>query len=91
MQTLNDEEQGRCKTSVVLFGVLSEKFKPWHNETLLPLQYCKLIRQESVNAEEWMDCLKIRANECEYKEKRIIKEQFINGINEDVMKEIIQS
>ena len=39
------------------------------------------------NAEEWMGYLRLKANECEYKEKdRRLKEQFINGINDDEMK-----
>ena len=33
------------------------------------LQYFKLIREENENAEEWMDYLRIKANECGYKEK----------------------
>ena len=46
MQTLNDEEQGKFKTSMGLFEVLSENFKLQHNETILSLQYFKLIREQ---------------------------------------------
>ena len=35
VQTLNDEEQAKCKTSSELLGVLSDKFKPTHNEIKL--------------------------------------------------------
>ena len=39
MQTLNIEKHEKCRTSMGLFEVLSDKFKPQHNETTLPLQY----------------------------------------------------
>ena len=35
-----------------MFKVLSEKFQSQHNETILSLQYCKLIREQRENAEE---------------------------------------
>ena len=47
MQTLNYQEQEKYKTSVGLFKVLSQKFKPQHNKIILSLQYCKLIREQS--------------------------------------------
>ena len=47
MQMLNAEVQEKCKTSIRLFEVLSENFEPQHNETMVPLQYCKLIGQQS--------------------------------------------
>ena len=74
-----------------LFEVLSKKFKPQHNETILLLQYWKLIREQSENAGEWMDCLRLKENECKYRAKdRKLKEQFINGKNNNkMMKEII--
>ena len=35
---------------------------------------------------EWKGCLIIKANECSYNEKnRRLREQFINGINDDDM------
>ena len=40
MQTLNDEEQVQCRTSMGLLEVFSEKFKPKHNERILSLKYC---------------------------------------------------
>ena len=45
VQTLTDNEQEKFKVSSDLF-TLSEKFKPQHNETILSLQYCKLIKEE---------------------------------------------
>ena len=66
------------------FKVLSETFKPQHNETILSLQYCKLIREQSENAEGLKGHLKIQTNICKYKERdRILKEQFITGLNDD--------
>ena len=32
-------------------------------------QYGKLIKEQSENADEYMGCLRIKANECEYKKK----------------------
>ena len=46
VQTLIDNEQEEYQTSSGLFEVLSEKFKPQHHETMLSLQYCKLIREK---------------------------------------------
>ena len=39
-----------------------------------------------------MGCLRVKASDCEYKEKeRMLKEQLINGINDDyMMTEIIR-
>ena len=51
MQTLDDEEEEKSKTSIGLFKVLIENFKPQHNETLLSLQYCKQ-RKQSKNPKE---------------------------------------
>ena len=51
MQTINGEENEKCKTSMSLFEVLSEKFRSQHNETTLSLQYCK-VRQQYKNAKE---------------------------------------
>ena len=39
VQTLNDREQEKCKTSSGLFEVLNEEFKLQQNETILSLQY----------------------------------------------------
>ena len=40
MQTVTDEEQGKCKTSVKLFKVLVNILS---DSIILSLQYCKLI------------------------------------------------
>ena len=51
----------------------------------------KLIREQNENAEEWMDNLRIKANNCGYKDKDIrLKEPLINDINDDMMTEIIR-
>ena len=63
MQALNDEEQEKCKASMGLSEVLCEKFKLQNNDTMLSLQYCKLIRQQNENGEEWMGHLRIKAGE----------------------------
>ena len=50
------------------------------------LQYCKLAREQNESMKEWTGHLRIKANECRYKEKdwRLI-EQFINAINDNDM------
>ena len=37
VQRLNDGEQERCQAKIGLFELLSDKFKPQCNETMLPL------------------------------------------------------
>ena len=69
IKTFNDEDQEKCKTSFKLFEVMSKTFKPPHNETILPLPNCKLIRDQRENAEEEMGYHKMRANECKHNEK----------------------
>ena len=90
-QEVSHKAKKKCKTTVGLFDVLSEKFKLQHNQTILSLKYWKLIREQSKNADEWVGYLRMKANEYEYKEKdRRLKEQFINGIKDDkLMTEII--
>ena len=34
----------------------------------MPLKYYKLIREQNKNAKEWMDSLRIKTNECGFKE-----------------------
>ena len=38
VQTLNDEEQEKFKTSIGLLEVLNKRFKPQYSETILSLQ-----------------------------------------------------
>ena len=88
MQTLNDKDKEKYKTSMGLFEVLNENLS--HSTmTILSLQYCKLISKHNENTEEWMGHLRIKSTECEYKRKdKILKEQFIININnDDMMKE----
>ena len=68
MKTLSEEEK-KSKTSMWLFKVLSENFKTRQDETILPLQYCQLIIKQREKTEEWMGCLRMKSNECKYKEK----------------------
>ena len=74
-----------------LFKVLSENFKTQHNEMILLLQYCELIREQSKSPKEWTDCIRIKASDYKYKEKdKRLKEWLIIGIdNDEVMKKII--
>ena len=92
IQTLNDNKKENFKTSAWLVQMLTEKIKPQHNETILLLQYSKLIREGKEVADKWMDFLSIKENECEYEEEdKQWKEQFINGINDEhMMTEIIK-
>ena len=43
--TLNYREEEKSKKSSGMLEVLSENFKPQHNETVLSLSYCKLERE----------------------------------------------
>ena len=72
-----------------MFEVLSEKFKLQPNETILLLQYCKLIGDQNEKAKEWMGCNTIETNDSGCKKDRRLKLQLINGINDDdIMTEI---
>ena len=85
MQTLNHGEQEKWKACSRLLEVLSEKSKPLHNETTLSLQYSQSVEKKK-NANELIDCLRLNANECKYKERgRRLEEHFINRINDDDM------
>ena len=64
---------------------LNEEFKPQHNETILLLQDYKVVREEEVNGEEWMGYLKIKANECEYKEIDTRLEAQLKEITNEVI------
>ena len=57
---------------------------------ILPLQYCKLHRNDNESTYELMGWLCIRATECNYKEHdRRPKEQIIYGIDNDEIKQKI--
>ena len=45
-----------------LFEMLIDKFKSQHNEIILSLQYCQLIREQNKNPKEWMGHLRIKVN-----------------------------
>ena len=55
--------QDKCR----LFKGLRKMLKSQYNETVLSLQYCKLTKEQNDNADEWMGCLRLKANECDYK------------------------
>ena len=46
VHVLTDNEGENCETSTELLEVLSEKFKPHHNQTILSLQKCQLVQEE---------------------------------------------
>ena len=56
------------------------------------LQFCKLIRHNGENAEEWMGRIQLAAIECNYKQlDRQLKEQFIHGVDDaEMLKETIK-
>ena len=65
-----------------------------HSETILSLQYFKLVWQCDEISEEWMGFLGVKAPGHKYKDKdSCLKEQSINGINDkgkmaNIIKEI---
>ena len=65
MQILNDEEKE--KNVKPAWGYLEYWVK--HLKQILSFQYCKIIREQSENAEVWMSYLRMKANECKCKEK----------------------
>ena len=74
---LEDLTKGEQETSRTIKGL--------HTEIILSLQYCKLSRWDDENA-EWLGRLQLMAAECRYKElDRHLKEQFINGLNDNSM------
>ena len=72
--------------------MLKENFRLQHKEMILSLQYCRVNSKDNECTWERMVTLCIMAGECSYKGyDRRLKEQFINGIdNEDMIKEIIK-
>ena len=71
----------KCETSPELFEMPIEKFQSQHNETILSMKYCKLVRENRKSAEEWLKAI--------IKKDRRFKEHFINGID-DMITEIIR-
>ena len=63
--------------------MLSDKFKPQHNDTIVSLKYWKLYREQNENAEEWTGHLRIKGNGCWHKENdRRLNKQFLYGITQ---------
>ena len=65
-----------------LLVVLSERSKPQCIQTLLSLQYCKLIREQKENGNGWMDHVRLKKS---VGTKKRLRRQFINGIIDDDM------
>ena len=66
--------------------MLAAKFKPQYNETVKSLQFRKLYRLENESADEWMGRLWVVVAECNFRElDRQLKEQFIHGLNDQLM------
>ena len=63
------EEQEECKTSKGLFEVLRENIKPHYSKTKLSLQYYKLIREQSENAERGQTTSELRQINVNIKKK----------------------
>ena len=62
-----------------LFQILSEKLTSQCDNTIPAI--LQTNRQQNEYAEEWMAHLRMKENECDYKEKeRSLKEQLINDI-----------
>ena len=76
-----------------VFEVSSDNLKSQHYDTIMLLQCCKLKTEQNENIEEWMGHLRIKAVECDCKEKdTMLKEQFIHSINyNDILTEILRA
>ena len=76
MEALTWAVQEACRTLVGLFNTLNSKFE-LNNETILSLQYCKLVRWDNENAEELIVIFHIMAMKCKYEEvDRHLKESL---------------
>ena len=89
-QALIQKEQEVCYATEIIFETLSNKDDHPFNETVKSLQYCKLSKHNSENLEEWVKRLRIAATECNCQElDRQVKEQFIHGINDYTVMEMM--
>ena len=76
-------------TSLGIYEVLSEKFRPQHYKTTMSLQDCQLVREEKESANEWKGCLIVKANDCKYKDRDSKLKKIINRSNDvDIIKEL---
>ena len=64
VQTLTDAEK-KSKLSAGSLYILKTNLN--HNKTILLLESGKLSRDKTESAEEWMDYLRVKVNECNYK------------------------
>ena len=84
----NIKQQEKCKTSTELFIILNKEFSPQHNETILSLQYCKLIREQRKMLNNGWAASELRQMNANIKKKK--EDRVINSINNgDIMTEII--
>ena len=66
--------------------MLSNRFKPHLDHTILSFQYQKLHRKSNGTAQGWIGRLQTKVTECEYRDpNRLLPEQFICGLNDDDM------
>ena len=64
----------------------NEKFRPQHNKPILSLWCYKLSRKSEAPIQEWIGRIQIKAGECKNQENdRRLKEQFINGMNDEAI------
>ena len=83
---INNRRTRNLQKYARLFQILNKKFKKQHNEMILSLQYCKLLRDNNESAKLLMGHLRIKVNEHNYQKlDRRLKEQFINGINDKAL------
>ena len=86
IQTLNNAEKELCKTLKGLFDMLCKNSS--HNTirhsypSNTASSTCRIMRQEMI----WVTRLRVNTTNCKYKEfDNILKEQFINVKNKEVM------
>ena len=79
-------EEEKCKTTKELFPVLSYRFKPHQNCTIMSLQCKNLQRKGNESKHEWMSRMYRNVAECEYREyDRLLTEQLLYGLNDEGM------
>ena len=85
---LTPAEKTVCEYVEGLFCTVAAKYCPQHSIIISSLQYHKMQRKQNESIEEWIGSLRHEATECEYDSQhdRQLKEQFIQGINDDTVK-----
>ena len=81
---MNTEKEAH-KMAIGLISMMSKKFKWYHNQIVLLIQYCKLKRKSHKSAQERMGRLCTKASRCEYHDyDRRLTEQFIHVLDDKV-------